>query len=366
MSTELVSRITSLGDAISDIKDNLGVRVSELEKRIAGHDDGGGYAAGQSLGELLSASPDVQRLNSDFRGKAAIRIDRAALTTHDMTVGSGRSSSTSLVPSQRVAEIITPPEQRFLIRDLIPAVATTAGTIDYAKETGFVNSARPVAEGTIKPVSELEFNMDSSKVQTIAHLFKASRQLMDDAPALGAYIERRARYGIKVKEEAQFFFGDGTGVNVNGIVPQARAYDTSRTAADDTELDVLLHAISQAEEAELPASAIVLSVYDWRRLLGVKDGDKRYLSGGPFGTTAPRIWDLPVYPTNTFTRGQFLLGAFSLGAQIFDRMEVEVLLSSENNDDFEKNMFTVRAEERTTIAVYRDEAFVTGNLRSPE
>jgi HK97 family phage major capsid protein len=58
----------------------------------------------------------------------------------------------------------------------------------------------------------------------------------------------------------------------------------------------------------------------------------------------------------------FLTGAFRLGAQILDRMEIEILISTENADDFEKNMVTIRAEERLAFAVYRPEAFVTGSL----
>jgi HK97 family phage major capsid protein len=62
--------------------------------------------------------------------------------------------------------------------------------------------------------------------------------------------------------------------------------------------------------------------------------------------------------------GEFLTGAFNLAAQIFDRMDVEVLLSSENVDDFEKNMFTIRIEERLALAVYRPEAFVAGDVEA--
>ena len=59
---------------------------------------------------------------------------------------------------------------------------------------------------------------------------------------------------------------------------------------------------------------------------------------------------------------EFLCGAFDMGAQIFDRLEIEVLLSTENVDDFEKNMVTIRAEERLALAIYRPEALITGDF----
>ncbi len=42
------------------------------------------------------------------------------------------------------------------------------------------------------------------------------------------------------------------------------------------------------------------------------------------------------------TAGTFLTGAFKYGAQIFDRMAIEVLISTENADDFEKNMISIQ------------------------
>ena len=57
---------------------------------------------------------------------------------------------------------------------------------------------------------------------------------------------------------------------------------------------------------------------------------------------------------------KFLTGAFRLGAQIFDRMSIEVLISTEDQDNFVKNMITIRAEERLALAVYRPAAFIYG------
>ncbi len=60
--------------------------------------------------------------------------------------------------------------------------------------------------------------------------------------------------------------------------------------------------------------------------------------------------------------GEFLVGQFANNAFVFDRLDVEVLLSTENEDDFVKNMATVRVESRLAFVVTRPEAFVTGDL----
>src|SRR5690606_22434178 len=93
-----------------------------------------------------------------------------------------------------------------------------------------------------------------------------------------------------------------------------------------------------------------------------KDGEKRYIVGNALSPIGPSLWGLPVVQTQAIAANTFLTGAFNLGAQIFDRMGVEVLLSTENDTDFETNQATIRIEERLALAVYRPEAFVTGDV----
>jgi len=230
------------------------------------------------------------------------------------------------------------------------------------KETGYTNNAAPVAETTAKPYSDLTFDMTSAPVRTIAHLFKASRQILDDAPALRSYIDGRARYGLRFAEENQLLNGSGTGQNIHGLVPQATAFSPAFTAEAETGIDRLRLAVLQVVLAEYPATAFVLNPIDWAKIELTKDAGGNYIIGNPQGALTPTLWNLPVVSTQAMAAGDFLTGAFSFASQIFDRMEIEVLLSSENVDDFEKNMFTIRAEERLAFAVYRPESFVTGEV----
>lgn len=365
--TELATMIRQVGEKFDATAADLGTRLSDIEKRFARMSESDHHAVinENPLASAVAGSNEIDAVSSVFRGKAIIKLagENAAITSANTTVGSGRSPATSLAPSQRLPDIITPYQRELRVRDLIGAARTTASAVEFPKETGYTNNAAPVAETTQKPYSDLTFDLFNAPVRTIAHLFKVSRQMLDDVPALSAYIGMRGTAGLKLVEEQQLLFGNGTGQNLFGLVPQAEDFDPQWAAQDETPIDRLLQAISQAEDSEITVNGIVLNRRDWRRIIGTKDAGGNYIAEqSPFGLQAPMLWSLPVVATNAMPAGQFLTGAFGEGAQIFDRLDVEVMISTENADDWEKNMATVRIEERLALATYRPEAFVSGDL----
>lgn len=348
--------------ALSELGD-VTTRLSDLERRAARETEAveRGF---KSLGELVIESEAFQKsdLNGSSRGSVRVKLDRADITSYPTTVGSNTSQGTSLVPSARVPGIIAAPDRAMTIRDLLMPGNTSSNNVEYVKETGYTNNADVVSEGATKPYSDITFELENAPVRTIAHLFKASRQILDDAQGLRSYIDGRARYGLQFKEELQLLKGDGTGQNIEGIIPQASAFAPAFNVTGETAIDRLRLAVLQVVLAEYPATGFVLNPVDWARIETTKDNEGRYIVGQPQTGTQPRMWNLPVVQTQAMDSGEFLTGAFNMAAQIFDRMEIEVLLSSENVDDFEKNMFSIRAEERLALAVYRPEAFVTGEI----
>jgi HK97 family phage major capsid protein len=255
------------------------------------------------------------------------------------------------------------PMRPLAIRDLLSPGTTSSNNIEYPIMLTRTQSAAGVAEGGLKPQSDLTFDLKSAPVRTVAHVFKASRQILDDAPGLQSIIDAEARYGLEFLEDTQFLYGDGTGQNLTGIVPLASAYSQTYVGpGTETDIDRLRLAILQSTLSLYPATGIVLHPTDWAKVEMTKDGQGRYIIGNPQSLLAPTLWGLPVASSLSLTAGTFLTGAFRRGAQIFDRQNIEVLLSTEDQDNFVKNMITIRAEERLALAVYRPTAFVTGAL----
>jgi HK97 family phage major capsid protein len=160
-------------------------------------------------------------------------------------------------------------------------------------------------------------------------------------------------------EEAQLLKGSGSGNNLNGIYTQATAYSAPiDPPGTETTIDVIRLMMLQATLALFPPTGIVLHPSDWALIELLKDTLGRYIIGNPQGTIAPTLWGLPVVATQAMTVDTALVGAFKLGAQIFDREDANVVVATENEDDFIRNMVTIRAEERLALAVYRPEAFI--------
>jgi HK97 family phage major capsid protein len=291
--------------------------------------------------------------------RVTVDVKTTATISGDTAVAAGAAGDL-VVPDR--GEIITPSVRRLTVRDLLTPGRTSASSIQYPVETGFTNAAAAVAEAAAKPQGDLSFDIRTSAVTTIAHWVLATRQILDDAPMLQSYIDGRLRYGLAYAEEVQLLHGDGTGVNLNGIYTQAIDIGDMGIVATPQKLDVLRMAMLKASLAEYPSTGMVLHPTDWAGIELTKDTQGRYIIGDPKSDAPSRLWGLPVVATQAMLLGKFLVGAFRMGAQIFDRENASVELSTEDSDNFRKNLVTILAEERLALAVYRPTAFVKGDF----
>lgn len=306
----------------------------------------------KSYGEQIVESDLYKNLMAKG-GRGTISMDLKQVTS---------AAAGAMIRPLYESEIIALPQRRFTVRDLLPVVPIATSSVDYPKQSTRTNNAATVAEAAAKPYSDFAWTNATAPVRVIAHLAKLTRQAMDDAPRLIAEVDAEMRYGLALVEEAQLLNGNGTGQNLSGIMTQATPYVAPITIAGATSLDMLRLAMLQAALALYPADGIVLSQQDWARIQLQKTTDGAYLFANPQGTVEARLWGLPVVDTPAMPVDSFLVGAFRFGATLYDRMGVEILISTENADDFEKNLATMRAEERIALAVKRPGSFIAGDF----
>jgi len=327
-------------------------RLQEVEQKLVARAPGaqGPKSAGMQMVESDAFKAYIKA--GDFR--KSFSFPCAAVV--DITSDPARAGD--LIAPDRQGGIVQPPVRRLTVRDLITPGTTNSNLIQYVKETGFQNLAAPVSETTAKPQSDITYDLIASPVKKLATYIKASTEILQDAAMLQSSIDGRLRYMLAFVEEAQLLKGSGVGNNLNGIYTQATAYAAPITVPTPTVIDVLRLMMLQAELAEYPATGVVLHPSDWAAMELAKDTLGRYIIGNPQGSIAPSIWGRPVVATQAMTVDTALVGAFRLGAQVFDRQQANVQVATENEDDFIKNMVTILIEERLGLAVYRPEAFI--------
>ncbi|EMD6153809.1 phage major capsid protein [Salmonella enterica] len=354
-----VDKMASEFNALREAEKTLRAAIGELEQHVAQMPLANAKHIVETVAQQVISAEALKTFSASVEGGKRVSIPvNAALISSGVAEG--------VVEPQRLPGIDTAPKQRLFIRDLIAPGRTSSPAIFWVQQTGFTNKAAVVAENTTKPYSDIAFATKITPVTTIAHMFKASKQILDDFAQLQSTVDAEMRYGLKYVEEQEILFGDGTGVHLHGIVPQASAFSAEFRVEQQNGIDDLRLAMLQAQLARFPASGHVLHFIDWAKIELTKDTLGRYILANPSGLTGPTLWGLPVVATEAAAfKGKFLTGAFNAGAQIFDREDANVVISTENADDFEKNMISIRCEERLALAVKRPEAFIYGSFTVP-
>ena len=326
----------------------------------------------KTLEETFKENDAVSRLMKDRRGRAVIELDSKAAgklfsrKTTFLSSGAGSLPVTGVLAIDRLPGITLEARQQLSIRDLLTARPTNMQVVDYVKVNAPLVKASPQVEGSGKYENEVTFASVSERVKTIATFLRASRQILDDFTELLGFLQSSLPYYTDLDEEVQLLSGDATGENLNGMTTQATAFSTSLLSATKgwNKIDVIARTIQQVQAAkEVDPTFVILHPNDWWDIRLTKDAYGRYLLGDPQIATPPMLWNKTVVPTTTMAAGTFLVGNGNPAAiEIRDRMQTTVDISTEDADNFTKNLVTVRCEKRLALIVRRPASFITGTF----
>ena len=360
------------GTMLTETKDKLEAIQKQVDaidsKMVARHIE---MPEVKTLGKELEENESVQRVMKNRSGTAVINMKGRMVSDileRKTTIDSAAVglATTGVLQIERIPGIVKEAREVLRVRDLLVARPTTLQLIDFVKVNARLGKASPQTESSAKAENAVTFTSHSEKVQTIATWIPASRQVLDDMTELAGFLTSSLPYYVNLEEELQLLVGAGSGTDLNGLITQATAFNTGLLSAPAgwNKIDIIGRAIQQITAAkELQPTFVVVHPTDWWGMRLQKDSYGRYILGDPQITVRPTLFGLDVVPTTNIASGTFLVGSGNAeAAEIRDRMEMQVEISTEHSDYFVKNLVAIRAEKRLALVVKRAASYITGTF----
>ncbi|MGI3225217.1 phage major capsid protein [Streptomyces sp. GTA36] len=237
-------------------------------------------------------------------------------------------------------------------------VRDTTGPVSGA---GTWNRATVVPEGAMKPQSgPFSWDTITTTLKTVAHWVPITRQAADDDGQMMGYINGRLTYGLEYQLDRQILTGNGT-TEMQGILttPGIGAYQPG-AGNTDPKLITLRKAKTQGELALYPPDAVVMNPLDWQDIELDTDanGQFRVITSVTDSGAPMRIWGLTVVTSVAMAAGTALLGGYRMGATLWERQGITILMTDSHADFFLANTLVILAERRANVAVHTPRAFV--------
>lgn len=239
--------------------------------------------------------------------------------------------------------------------DVIPTITRTAPIWRYLRQNARALNAAPVAEGDLKPVSEVGTQTIESGAAVIAHLSEpVGKFILEDAPGLQRFVADELVYGLDKAVEAQVLAGDGTGENLTGILAtsglQVQTFETSAIVS-------IRKALTKAEAAGYVPTVAVLRPEAWEEIeLTATSADAIAFRGVPIDLTERKIWGLRVVLSTALpVKTGLVLDPAAASIDIVGR-RIDIEWSAEAGELFQRNQLQARVEGRFGLSVYQPAA----------
>lgn len=256
--------------------------------------------------------------------------------------------------------------------DLISFGSIQSNAVSWAYEIDGEGEPAFIAEGTTKPLMDLDFNVGTQAVRKIAAVTRVTDEMLDDISWMERIIRQVMTNKLLLQVEAGIYNGDNVAPNLNGIrnvVPTFSAGSFAATVDNANIIDVLNVALNQIMLAFQPMpTAILMHPSDLTslKLVKVDATDRRYVENLYEIATMGSLGGIPIVPTQLVTQGTYLLGYFPY-SEVLQKGGIQIDIGY-NGNDFRENFRTVRAEWRGVHFVEHNNrpAFVAGTFATDQ
>ena len=281
----------------------------------------------------------------------------------DMTTGADFTGE--VIPAERVPGYKFDPTRPTHIRQLLAQGSTQSDVVRFVKESGYSNGAAATAEGATLTQSDFDMTAADANVRKIGTYFRISEEMLADTPQLTSYLSARAPEKLLEVEDTQILSGNGTAPNLSGIITDATAFaagDLADSVDNANDFDVIVAALNQLANANYNADTILLNPSDFHKILLLKDTQNNYLKDQVYNGLQPVFMGVKVVLNTAISAGDFLIGNFGVGTQLWVRDGINVEFFREDGTNVRDGFVTVRVSERIALTNYLPNAFVTGDF----
>lgn len=340
---------------ITAIKDEYDRKLEEAEKAFKRVDDNNIYSAGKAVSEQVAEA--LKGREADLKDLLTVKGKSLRLDNIDQT------KATMVVPANGVAPqyapLVGPGHYNFYARDIIPVYNTDSDTLRYVRYT-YDDTSDGIAvadENTLKKSFGYDGETIVEPLKVIAGYLKVSNQLMRNVDGFASWIGREAVLALRDEEDRQIYKGNGT-TELNGLWTSSGVAPTI-PGIGGSELEDVCSAITAIRENKRNATAVVVSPAKWMQIYLNKDNENAYTYPVVFDTQRGvlTLGGVPVLYSAVFGREEGLIGDFNRGAAIWQNFGIELKYAEQNEDDFIRNLVTIRVEEMLNVAKYYDDGF---------
>lgn len=265
--------------------------------------------------------------------------------------------------------IVGPAHELTHARDFIPVSPTVSNLIRYVQFTDKDGNVEPVVGySTLKPQFDYNEEVKDAPVIKIAGWINVADEFLEDIVGATSWLSADLPMKLYDAEDLEVFKGSGATGHLDGLYTNATALSLpySGVTASSNNIDKLLAAATYVRRKNRITTAAWTSPEDYLNILINKSTGDTQLYTYPILFNATNnmlmLGNLPVIQHTVFNPGEGFVGDFRTGCRIFQKADATLRFSTENVDNFVKNVTTVLVEERIALTNFYPESFVKVEL----
>lgn len=319
----------------------------------------------EKLGQINAAKPNqkvgdvildaIMEKVDDIRKAMAtrnstMRVETKAAVTMDFATNFSDAdhSITTVKPG-----IVGLPNRKTHLRQLLSGGTMSNNKIfSYVAETGGEGApALWTNYGTAKAKIDRDFEERDAPVRDIAGYLKISKSMLEDPEGMRSFLQNRLLEMYLDVEDYTILYGpNDTLPNLTGLTVAA----TGSVSAAARTIDRIALTMAGLESNNYSPNGILVNPVTYMEMVLNQATDKSYSYPVVFNAVNGQLTlaGVPVFKHPEMLVGKFLVGDWTNGAQLITRQSPTIEFANQNEDDFIKNLITIRVEGRIALPIY--------------